>query len=337
MGIGKEKIRSTTTPLVSFTGDKLYPMGIITLPVTAGTRPHQVTKVVNFLIVDRPSAYNAIIGRLTLNKMKAVTSTYHLLMRFSIEEGVGEVRGDQTMTRECYVTSLKGKEFREALVIEDMEDRDDDQLRRTRPTEDLKELGIDPNHPKQVVHVGRMLLEEIKLRLQELLTTYRGAFAWTHANMPEIDPRVITHRLSVDPTVKPIRQKKRTFAADRNQAIGEEVEKLQKAGFIREVAYPDWMANLVLVKKSNEKWMMCVDFTDLNKTCPKDSFPLPRIDALVDSTSGHALLSFMDAFLSYNQIRIEKGDGEKTSFITNRGTYCYEVMPFGLKNAGATY
>jgi hypothetical protein len=97
------------------------------------------------------------------------------------------------------------------------------------------------------------------------------------------------------------------------------------------------LANVVLVKKSNEKWRMCVDFTDLNKACPKDSFPLPRIDALVDSTSGYGLLSFMDAFSGYNQILMHPQDREKTAFITDRGLYCYKVMPFGLKNAGATY
>lgn len=252
MRIKKEKIQATTAPLVDFMGAKLYPVGIITLPVIAEICPHQVTKAVNFLIVDRPLAYNAIIERPTLNKMKAVTSTYYLLMCFPTEE-VGEVRGDQTMARECYVTSLKGKESREALVIEDMEDRDDDQLRRIGPAEDLEELGIDPNHPERVVHLERMLPEEIKLHLQKLLTTYRDVFAWTHADMPSIDQRVITHRLSVDPTVKLVRQKKRTFITDQNQAIGEEVEKLRKAGFIWEVAYLDWMANVVLVKKSNRK------------------------------------------------------------------------------------
>jgi hypothetical protein len=116
-----------------------------------------------------------------------------------------------------------------------------------------------------------------------------------------------------------------------------EVEKLLKAQFIEEVYYPDWLANVVLVKKSNGKWRMCVDFTDLNKACPKDSFPLPRIDALVDSTSGYELLSFMDGFFGYNQILMHPQDREKTAFITDRGLYCYKVMPFGLKNAGATY
>ena len=82
---------------------------------------------------------------------------------------------------------------------------------------------------------------------------------------------------------------------------------------------------------------MCVDFTYLNKACPKDSYPLPRIDQLVDSTAGHKLLSFMDAFSGYNQIRMDEIDQEKTSFVTSQGLFCYKVMPFGLKNAGATY
>ena len=82
---------------------------------------------------------------------------------------------------------------------------------------------------------------------------------------------------------------------------------------------------------------MCVDFTDLNKACPKDSFPLPRIDQLVNSTVGHKLLTFMDAFSRYNQIKISEEDQEKTAFITSQGLYCYKVMPFGLKNVGETY
>ena len=99
--------------------------------------------------------------------------------------------------------------------------------------------------------------------------------------------------------------------------------------FIREVYYPDWLANVVMVKKANGKWMMCVDFTDLNKACPKDSYPLLRIDQLVDSTVGHQLLSFIDAFSGYNQIRMDEADPEKTSFVSNQGLFCYEVMPFG--------
>ena len=155
--------------------------------------------------------------------------------------------------------------------------------------------------------------------------------------MPGIDPSVITHHLNVHPSSKPIRQKKRVFAPERDNAIKEEVQKLTIAQFIREVYYSDWLANVVMVKKTNGKWRMCVDVTDLNKAYPKDSYPLPRIDQLVDLTAGHRLLSFMDAFSGYNQIKMNKEDQEKTSFITSQGLFCYKVMPFSLKNAGETY
>ena len=127
------------------------------------------------------------------------------------------------------------------------------------------------------------------------------------------------------------------FAPKRDNAIKDEVQKLMVAKFIREVYYPDWLANVVMVKKANGKWRMCVNFTDLNKTFPKNNYPLPCIDQLMDSTACHKLLSFMDAFSGYNQIRMDEANQEKTSFVTSQGLFCYEVMPFGLKNAGATY
>ena len=155
--------------------------------------------------------------------------------------------------------------------------------------------------------------------------------------MPGIDPSIMVHRLNVSPSFPLIYQKKQVFAQERDKAIVEEVCKLQGAEFIWEVYYPDWLANVVMVKKANRKWRICVDFTDLNKACPKDSYPLSRIDVLVDSTARHQLLSFMDAFSSYNQIKLNKVDQEKTSFITSQGLFCYKVMSFSLKNAGATY
>ena len=114
--------------------------------------------------------------------------------------------------------------------------------------------------------------------------------------MPGIDPSVIVHRLNVNPASSPIRQKKRVFTQERDKVIVEKVRKLLEADFIREVYYPDWLVNIVMVKKAKRKWRMCVDFTDLNRACPKDSYPLPRIDTLVDLTARHELLSFMDAF-----------------------------------------
>jgi len=112
---------------------------------------------------------------------------------------------------------------------------------------------------------------------------------------------------------------------------------LLKIGSITEAKYPDWLANLVLVKKKNGKWRVCVDFTDLNKACSKDSFPLPYIDRIVESTSGNKLLSFMDAFAGYNQIMMNPEDQEKMAVYTKQGLFCYQVMPFRLKNVGVTY
>lgn len=155
--------------------------------------------------------------------------------------------------------------------------------------------------------------------------------------MPDIPREVIEHSLHVKEDAKPIKQRLRRFAQDRKDAIKEELTKLLAAGFIKEVLHPDWLANPVLVRKKTGQWRMCVDYTGLNKSCPKDPFGLPRIAQVVDSTAGCELLSFLDCYSGYHQIRLKESDCLKTSFITPFGAYCYITMPFGLKNAGATY
>nr|ABA93980.1 retrotransposon protein, putative, Ty3-gypsy subclass [Oryza sativa Japonica Group] len=157
------------------------------------------------------------------------------------------------------------------------------------------------------------------------------------SDMPGVPREVIEHKLMVRPDAKLVKQRLRKFAPDRKQAIREELNKLLKAGFIREVLHPEWLANPVMVRKANGKWRMCVDFTDLNKACPKDHFPLPRIDQLVDSTAGCELLSFLDAYSGYHQISMAKEDEEKTTFIMPFGVFCYVKMSFGLITAGNTF
>ena len=151
--------------------------------------------------------------------------------------------------------------------------------------------------------------------------------------MPGIPTSIIQHHLNVDPEKKPVQQRRRIFTPKRNKAVMGEVNKLLTANFIREVHYPKWLANVVMVKKTNGKWRMWVDFTNLNQAYPKDSFPLPKIDQLVDSIVKHKLLIFMDVFSGYNQIQMAEEDQEKTAFVTSQGLYCYKVMSFGLKNA----
>ncbi|KAK1550949.1 hypothetical protein Q3G72_027475 [Acer saccharum] len=203
--------------------------------------------------------------------------------------------------------------------------------------EGLDEVSIDPDHPDHKVYIGSRLSDDIRKQLIEFLKERRNSFAWSHEDMVGIDPEIMVHRLQVDPDHQPVKQKRRKFTPERNKVINEEIQKLIDIGSVREVKYPDWLANIVVVKKKNGKWRVCIDFTDLNKACPKDSFPLPHIDMLVDATAGHEFLSFMDAYLGYNQILMHPDDQEKTAFVTERGIFCYKVMPFGLKNAGATY
>ncbi|GFY89059.1 hypothetical protein Acr_06g0009990 [Actinidia rufa] len=198
MKIRLDKLHLFHTPLTGFGGNTTHPLGWINLPITLGTEPHQTTVWQDFIVVDCPSPYNAILGRPTLGGIKAITSTYHLKLKFSTSTGIGEIKGDQ-----------------------------------------------------------------------------------------------------------------KKFAPECLKVIEDEVNKLIRANVVREVHYPDWLANVVVAPQKGGKWRVCVDFTDLNKACPKDSFSLPKIDLIVDATSKHELLK--------------------------RGLYCYKVMPFELKNAGATY
>ena len=170
---------------------------------------------------------------------------------------------------------------------------------RPTPSEELEpaQLGDQLEH---LVYIGSKLAKDIKIPLIRFLTQNMEVFAWKTEDMGGVDLAVITHRLNVGPSFKPVKQKRRSFAPERQKAINEEVGKLLQANAIREVEYPEWLANVVLVKKANDKWRLCIDFTDINRACPKDSFSLPRIDLIVDATVGHELLSFMDAFSGYN-------------------------------------
>ncbi|XP_050278039.1 uncharacterized protein LOC126719545 [Quercus robur] len=247
MRIERERLIPTNAPLVGFGGTRVYPLGAVTLLMMVGDYLQQITKDVTFLVVDYLSAYNAILGHPTLNTWKAVTSTYHLMIKFPTKYEIGEVKGDQVAARECYIVMLEMNDQQQTICIEE-------QRTIVEPVEELEEVTLDESRPKRTT------------------------------------------------------RKKRVFAPEQDKAIAEEVRKLLEANFIREVYYPDWLANMVMVKKANGKWRICVDFTDLNRAFPKDSYPLPQIDTLVDSTMRHQLLSFMDVFSRYNQIRMEEAD-----------------------------
>jgi hypothetical protein len=147
-----------------------------------------------------------------------------------------------------------------------------------------------------------------------------------------IPRELVEHALNVDPKAKPVKQPLRRFDEPKRKAIASELYRLENAGFIREIKMSTWVSNSVIVpKKNTDVQRVCVDYTSLNKHYPKDPFPLPRIDQIIDSTAGCTRLSFLDAYSGYNQIKLKKEDEEKTAFITPYGVFCYQVMPFGLK------
>uniref|UniRef100_A0A2N9FB44 Integrase catalytic domain-containing protein n=1 Tax=Fagus sylvatica TaxID=28930 RepID=A0A2N9FB44_FAGSY len=213
----------------------------------------------------------------------------------------------------------------------------EERLPQEKCAEKLVPVSVIKDEDQRQFLIGDSLSGDHRTQLLTLLEEYQDVFAWTPYEAPGVDPEFASHALNVSPEYKPVVQKARRTAPQHAEAVREEVERLLKVGAVREILYPQWLSNTVVVKKKNEKWRVCVDFTDLNKACPKDPFPLPKIDQLVDSTAGHERMSFLDAFQGYHQIALRKEDQEKTAFITPRGIFCYKVMPFGLKNAGATY
>jgi len=182
--------------------------------------------------------------------------------------------------------------------------------------ENLEEIAADDSKEETMFLIGASLTYQEKRELTILLRNNIGVFAWEPYELPGIDPSVVCHWLHVDPTFRPVTQKARRTAPEKAKAVEKEVEKLLDAGSIREIQFPKWLSNPVVVPKSNGKWRVCIDFTDLNRACPKESFPLPKIDQLVDARAAHERMRFLDAYSGYQQIPLYTPDQDKTAFIT---------------------
>ena len=186
--------------------------------------------------------------------------------------------------------------------------------------EDLIKVIIGDD-PEKFFQIGSQLPQSEKEELVEFLKRNIDVFVWSAYEAPGVDPDFICHHLNVNPAMTPRKQLPHQPSKEHTEAVRQEVTKLKKAGAIKEVFYPEWLANTVVVKKKTGKWRVCVDFTDLNKACPKDPFPMPKIDQLVDATVGHPRMSFLDAFQGYHQIPLALDDQEKTAFVTPVGNY----------------
>jgi hypothetical protein len=213
--------------------------------------------------------------------------------------------------------------------------RDKEKIEITADGE-TKKVYLD-DMPERAVTIGAHLSPEEENELVKFLNKNKDVFAWLAKDLQGVDRDIIEHTLETDEKIALKKQKLRKMSEEKVKAIEAKVQRLQDAEVIREVLYPVWLANTVPVKKKNGKWRMCVDFTDLNKTCKKDDFPLEMVDKIMDDVANSEMLSLLDMFSGYHQIRVWREDEEKTSFITPFGTFCFVRMPEGLKNAGCTF
>ncbi|GKV48237.1 hypothetical protein SLEP1_g55063 [Rubroshorea leprosula] len=325
LGLDPALLQKYDGPIYGFNNQPVPVEGVLTLHVAFGSGRTYVTPSVRFLVVKMASSFNIVIGRPTLIEIRAVVSQSHLLTQ--------PTKG-KDQTPEAIPQRIPDNQ--QVMGVEIVNNRPNDET-RVAPVEDIEEVLIDDRDPSRKTQIGTRLNPKEKAKLIAFLRANNDVFAWTSVDMPGIPKSVSQHKLSTNPLKKPVAQKRRLFGGERLQAIKEEVEKLLQAGFVRKVDYCKWVANPVLVKKANGKWRMCIDYTNLNHACPKDCYPMPSIDRLVEAASSNERLSPLDAYSGYHQVPMAPEDEEKTSFYVDDEIYCYVMMPFGLKNAGATY
>jgi hypothetical protein len=172
-----------------------------------------------------------------------------------------------------------------------------------------------------------------------LLKEYSDCFAWNYTEMPGLSREIVEHRLPIKFGFRPFKQRARTFLPDLLPRIKDEIHRPLEANFIRPCRYAEWVSNIVPVEKESDKLRVCIDFRNLNRATPKDEYPMPIADTLINNASGNRIISFLDGNAGYNQIFMDEEDASKTTFICPGFIGLFEgvVMTFGLKNAGATY
>jgi hypothetical protein len=260
----------------------------------------------------------------------------------TIPKGVITVFGDQQEAPniekghtpvQTNVYQLNSSEEKREPYVEAKRDKEKIEIATDGET---KKVYLDDMLDKAVT-IGVHLSPEEENMLIQFLNKNKDVSAWSAKDLQGVNRDIIEHTLETDEKLTLKKQKLRKMSEEKVKAVEAEVQRLQDAKVIREVLYPVWLANTVPVKKKNEKWRMCVDFTDLNKACKKDDFPLERVDKIMDDAANNKMLSLLDMFSGYHQIRVRIEDEEKTSFITPFGIFCFVRMPEGLKNAGCIF
>ncbi|GAU10324.1 hypothetical protein TSUD_417530, partial [Trifolium subterraneum] len=305
--------------LQGFNGATTKPWGYVDLIVTFGHNETAKLIKVKFLVVDCPSLYQCIIDRTAIADLPAVASTAHLKMKYYTDKGqsyvgpVPEAKKSKTSSEQPETSTKpppphppqnvslvdldsrhsKQEHKEEKKLRKDKKEGDAASKENLRPIPDgdfeLIPLGEDPSRN---LKIGKDVPDLARKQLVACLKDNADLFAWSASEMPGLDPNIACHQLTVDEAASAVVQRRRRQSSEKMEAAEKAVKDLLEANFISEAKYTTWLSNVVLVKKSNGKWRMCVDYTDLNRACPKDAYPLPCIDRLVDNSSGFKLLSF---------------------------------------------
>jgi hypothetical protein len=295
-----------------------YPLRHIYMYVTFGTPKNYRTDFLRFKVARFDCGYNAIIGRPRLAKFMAILHYPYMIPKMPRTQGIIIVRADFQGAAECFrgaiqtaltvepttalPTQANTRSEEEGLTIPTNEAQVMTSIRRTKET---KRINLGFTDGRKTAIISSSLNDKKESALVRFLQDSRDVFAWQPADMPGVPRELAEHKLKVYPQARPIQQKLHRFTPDKREAIRAELARLVSAGFIREVLHPEWLANPVLVLKKNKvDWHMCVDYTDLNKHCPKDPFGLPRIDQVVDSTVRCSMLSFLDCYSGYHHISL---------------------------------
>ena len=215
MGIGREKLEPVSTHLRGFFGEKVLPLGTIQLMLTLGDPLCQATTTERFLIVDALSSYNVLLGRPSLNAIKVIPSAYDMVIKFPTTNGVGMVRGDQRVARECYSASMK-QIMIDNIYVDELDMRDKVNT-RPEPSKELEPIQVD-DHPEHLAYVGSKLAEYLRSLLIHFLKQNKDVFAWKKEDIGGIDSAIITHRLNVSPSFKPVKKKKKKFRSRKTKS-----------------------------------------------------------------------------------------------------------------------
>jgi hypothetical protein len=336
MGISHNLLKPSDNPLYGFGGKGTFPVGKIELPLSFGVAPNARSEQITFDIVDMVYPYNAIMGRGSINKFEAAIHGLYLCMKIPGTQGVITVYGNQQTACNIERDFVPGQRNVHCLMaqreaFESSRPIADEKVKPQLQSNDgTKAVPLDPITPKQMVIISEDLTSRDKEKLISCLSRNKDVFAWSALDLVGVSHSIIEHGLGIDPSVRPKKQRLLKMSNEKTEAAKAEVHQLLEARFIKPIAYRTWLTNVAMVQKKSGKWRMCIDFTSLNKACPKDNFPLPRIDKIVDSAAGCEVMSLLDCISDYHQIYMKEEDKASTSFITPFGTYCFVRMPEGL-------